>query len=85
MANDHRARRVASSDPARIITRRHLQVVLGLIWLLDGLLQFQPYVLGTGSATQITVLGVVRVRVAGRGWKPLASVRRTPRGVAQPG
>jgi hypothetical protein len=33
----------------------------------------------------IAVLGVSRVRVAGRGWKPLASVRRTSRGVAQPG
>jgi hypothetical protein len=28
---------------ARLLTRRHLEVALGLLWLLDGALQFQPY------------------------------------------
>jgi hypothetical protein len=35
------------------ITRRHLQIALGLLWLLDGALQLQPFMLGTGFATQI--------------------------------
>jgi hypothetical protein len=35
------------------ITRRHLQVALGLLWLLDGALQLQPFMLGTGFATQV--------------------------------
>ncbi|MDQ1485023.1 MAG: hypothetical protein QOJ62_716, partial [Actinomycetota bacterium] len=34
-------------------TRRHLQIVLGLLWLLDGALQLQPFMLGTGFARQI--------------------------------
>jgi hypothetical protein len=34
-------------------TRRHLQIALGLLWLLDGVLQLQPYMLGTGLANQI--------------------------------
>jgi hypothetical protein len=35
------------------ITRRHLQIALGLLWLLDGGLQLQPFMLGTGFARQI--------------------------------
>jgi hypothetical protein len=35
------------------ITRRQLQIALGLLWLLDGCLQFQPFMLGTGFARQI--------------------------------
>ena len=35
------------------VTRRHLQIVLGLLWLLDGALQLQPFMLGTGFARQI--------------------------------
>jgi hypothetical protein len=34
-------------------TRRHLQIALGLLWLLDGALQLQPFMLGTGFATQV--------------------------------
>jgi hypothetical protein len=34
-------------------TRRHLQIALGLFWLLDGLLQLQPYMLGTDFANQV--------------------------------
>jgi hypothetical protein len=33
--------------------RRHLQVALGLVWLLDGLLQFQPFMFGQGFVTQV--------------------------------
>jgi hypothetical protein len=35
------------------VTRRHLQIVLGLFWLLDGALQLQPFMLGAGFARQI--------------------------------
>jgi hypothetical protein len=35
------------------ITRRRLQIALGLLWLLDGALQLQPFMLGTGFANQI--------------------------------
>jgi hypothetical protein len=39
------------------ITRRTLQVVLGLVWLLDGALQLQPFMLGTGFARQVIAPG----------------------------
>ena len=32
---------------------RGLQVTLGLLWLLDGALQFQPFMLGTGFGEQV--------------------------------
>jgi hypothetical protein len=35
------------------ITRRHLQIALGLLWLLDGALQLQPFMLRTSFARQI--------------------------------
>jgi hypothetical protein len=35
------------------ITRRHLQVTLGLLWLLDGVLQAQPFMFTSGFATQV--------------------------------
>jgi hypothetical protein len=35
------------------ITRRQIQVVLGLLWVLDGALQLQPFMLGTGFARQV--------------------------------
>ncbi|ROR46381.1 hypothetical protein [Kitasatospora cineracea] len=35
------------------ITRRQAQVVLGLLWLLDGALQLQPFMFTTGFAHQI--------------------------------
>ncbi|MDX6409600.1 MAG: hypothetical protein QOE13_2671, partial [Gaiellaceae bacterium] len=35
------------------MTRRRLQVALGALWLLDGALQLQPFMLGTGFARQI--------------------------------
>jgi hypothetical protein len=34
-------------------TRRQLQIALGLLWFLDGALQLQPFMLGTGFARQI--------------------------------
>jgi len=39
------------------ITRRHLQIALGLLWLLDGGLQLQPFMLGTGFARQVIAAG----------------------------
>ena len=35
------------------MTRRNLQIALGLLWLLDGALQLQPFMLGTGFARQV--------------------------------
>jgi hypothetical protein len=35
------------------ITRRQLQIALGLFWLLDGGLQLQPFMWGTGFAMQV--------------------------------
>jgi len=35
------------------VTRRRLQIALGLLWLLDGALQLQPFMLGPGFATQV--------------------------------
>jgi hypothetical protein len=36
-----------------VITRRHLQIGLGSLWLLDGALQCQPFMFGRGFASQI--------------------------------
>jgi hypothetical protein len=36
-----------------VITRRHLQVVLGLLWLLDGALQAQSFMFTRGFATEV--------------------------------
>lgn len=35
------------------VTRRGVEIVLGLLWVLDGLLQFQPTMLTTRFATQV--------------------------------
>ncbi|HEU5003204.1 MAG TPA: hypothetical protein VFW71_10565 [Actinomycetota bacterium] len=35
------------------ITRRHLQVALGVLWLFDGLLQLQPFMFTRGFARQV--------------------------------
>jgi hypothetical protein len=37
----------------RRVTRRHLQVALGLLWLLDGVLQAQPFMFTRACATQV--------------------------------
>jgi hypothetical protein len=39
------------------ITRRTLQIALGLVWLLDGALQLQPFMLGTGFARRVIAPG----------------------------
>jgi hypothetical protein len=41
------------SSIARGVTRRHLQIALGLLWLLDGALQAQPFMFTRGFATQV--------------------------------
>ncbi|MEA2475329.1 MAG: hypothetical protein QOE06_3244 [Thermoleophilaceae bacterium] len=41
------------------ITRRHLQIALGLLWLLDGVLQAQPFMFTRGFATQ-AIAGVAQ-------------------------
>src|SRR3954447_3519470 len=35
------------------VTRRHLQIALGLLWLLDGVLQAQHFMFTSGFATQV--------------------------------
>src|SRR3954447_25701352 len=35
------------------MTRRHLQIALGFLWLLDGALQAQPFMFTRGFATQV--------------------------------
>src|SRR4051794_17281559 len=35
------------------LTRRHLQIALGLVWLLDGGLQFQPFMLRASFARDV--------------------------------
>jgi hypothetical protein len=44
---------VAGITPSLGITRRHLQVVLGLFWLLDGVLQAQPFMFTRAFATEL--------------------------------
>jgi hypothetical protein len=39
------------------ITRRQLQIGLGLLWLLDGVLQAQPFMFTRGFATQVIAAG----------------------------
>jgi hypothetical protein len=46
-------RSLAVAVPRARVTRRHLQIALGLLWLLDGGLQLQPFMLGTGFARQV--------------------------------
>jgi|SRR6266480_6949982 len=40
-------RRLALAVPRVRVTRRSLRIVLGLLWLLDGVLQLQPFMLRT--------------------------------------
>jgi hypothetical protein len=37
------------------LTCRRLQVALGLIWLLDAALQYQPFMFGRGFATDVVL------------------------------
>jgi hypothetical protein len=46
-------RRLAPALPRSWLTRRGLQIALGLIWLLDGGLQFQPFMLRTSFARDV--------------------------------
>ena len=49
---DAMARSLAAIARGRV-TARHLQVALGVIWLLDGALQLQPFMFTKGFLTQI--------------------------------
>jgi hypothetical protein len=46
-------RRLAFAVPHVRVTERTLQVALGMFWLLDGVLQLQPFMLTTKFATQV--------------------------------
>ena len=39
--------------PAALDQRRRLQLALGVIWLLDGMLQFQPFMFGKGFSQML--------------------------------
>jgi hypothetical protein len=43
---------ISITDGIRL-TRRHLQIALGLVWLLDGALQLQPFMLGSRFANEV--------------------------------
>jgi hypothetical protein len=45
-------RRTRESTAGRV-TRRHLQVALGVLWLLDGVLQLQPFMFSSRFADQV--------------------------------
>jgi hypothetical protein len=51
------------TGPVRI-TRRGLQLALGLIWVLDGALQFQPFMFSRGFASQV----IAPVGAGNPGW-----------------
>jgi hypothetical protein len=46
-------RRLHLAAPRAWVTRRRLQIALGLLWLLDGALQFQPFMLRTRFAREV--------------------------------
>jgi hypothetical protein len=53
------------------MTRRRLQIALGLLWLLDGALQLQPFMWGAGFAWQViepTATGQPHVLAAAVRW-----------------
>lgn len=39
--------------PRRLVTRRRLQLALGVLWMLDGALQLQPFMFTRGFADQV--------------------------------
>lgn len=43
----------------QLLTQRHLQVVLGLLWLLDAVLQFQPYMFTQGFVTDVLAMNAM--------------------------
>jgi copper(I)-binding protein len=45
--------RTGPRPPRQRITRRGLQIALGVVWLVDGALQLQPFMFGPGFANQV--------------------------------
>lgn len=63
--------RNGAADPAPVPGRRLLQVCLGLAWLLDAGLQFQPYMFGPFFVTQgiqLSAAGDPSVVASSAGW-----------------
>jgi hypothetical protein len=44
---------IAARTRRRTVTRRDIQIALGVLWLLDGVLQAQPFMFTRGFATQL--------------------------------
>lgn len=47
------------SERRHLLTQRRIQVALGLLWLLDAGLQFQPYMFTKGFVTQFLVMNAM--------------------------
>src|SRR5580658_9926501 len=47
------SRAVRRAGTAPLMSRRRLQIALGLLWLLDGVLQLQPYMFTLGFAHNV--------------------------------
>ena len=62
-----------SADHASAGARRRLQIALGLLWLLDAALQFQPYMFSRAFATD-----VLAASAAGSPTAAMAGSRRFP-------
>src|SRR4051812_21901559 len=52
MSRGGRARKLVDAISSGV-SRRHLQIALGLLWLLDGVLQAQPFMFTSGFATGV--------------------------------
>src|SRR4051812_27821377 len=52
MSRGGRARKLVDAISSGV-SRRHLQIALGLVWLLDGALQAQPFMFTRDFATQV--------------------------------
>lgn len=46
-------------DRGSLLTQRHLQVVLGLLWLVDAALQFQPYMFTKDFVTNVLAMNAM--------------------------
>jgi hypothetical protein len=58
MSRAGRARTIRETIAGRAgITRRHLQIAVGLVWLVDAALQAQPFMFTRGFATQVIASG----------------------------
>lgn len=68
VGSDNSHRTGAAGDAARpaLMSRRRLQIILGCLWLFDGVLQLQPFMFTVGFARQVIApVGVAQPSVVG--------------------